>query len=89
MTTSGTTAPVFDFCVDANALPGDLIPAMAKLLISMARRRRELTRGEDDDDDRSADDGAQRNAASCGIRICASTTAGASRAREGIGDASC
>jgi hypothetical protein len=87
MTTTAT--PVFDFCVDEDARPGDLIPAMAKLLISMARRRRELTKGEDYGDDSSADDGAQPSAASCGIRICASTTAGASRAREGVGDASC
>jgi hypothetical protein len=72
-----TTTPVFTTCIDEDARPGDLIPVMAKLLISMARRRRESTIGEEYDDDRSVDDDAQPGAASCGIRICATTSTGA------------
>ena len=38
--------PVFDFCVDADAQPGALVTAAARLLIHLARRRREQGQGE-------------------------------------------
>ena len=40
--------PVFDFTVDEDAQPGDVIPALARLLIQMVRRHREQAQREDD-----------------------------------------
>lgn len=41
--------PVFDFTVDEDAQPGDVIPALARLLIQMVRRHRKEAQREDDD----------------------------------------
>ena len=57
-TAPASTAPAFDYIVDDDAQPGDLIPAMAKLLISMARQRRQdhpRLRVEDGDQDQEGD----------------------------------
>ena len=35
----------FQFCVDEHAKPGDVVPALARLLIDLARRRRERDAG--------------------------------------------